>query len=101
MFFRTQSTRKGEIIPPHGEARRIGPTLCPVSETLNNKFGTARLEIIVVDDRSRDATPAIVEGFKAEIPELRAIRFPLNRSKGGAVRTGLTEPSGELVLERR
>ena len=53
-------------------------------------------EIIVVDDRSVDATVAEVE--RACVPGLRLIRHTENRGKGAAIRTGLTHATGDVVV---
>jgi glycosyltransferase involved in cell wall biosynthesis len=55
-------------------------------------------EIIVVDDGSRDATPAILERLQADsLPQLRVITHPVNRGKGAAVRTAIAASEGEFV----
>jgi glycosyltransferase involved in cell wall biosynthesis len=45
-------------------------------------------EIVVVDDGSRDDTPAVLERLKAVHPSLRVVRHPVNRGYGAAVRSG-------------
>lgn len=45
-------------------------------------------EIIVVDDGSRDNTPAVLERLRAVHPNLRVVRHPVNRGYGAAVRSG-------------
>lgn len=59
-----------------------------------------RLELIVVNDGSRDATAAILERMKRELSggptPLRVLTNPVNRGKGYSVRRGLLEASGEL-----
>jgi glycosyltransferase involved in cell wall biosynthesis len=58
-----------------------------------------RREIVVVDDASRDNTTSIVEKLIAEGDgDLRLVRHPVNRGKGGAVRTGLAEARGDIVI---
>jgi glycosyltransferase involved in cell wall biosynthesis len=50
-------------------------------------------EILVVDDGSRDATAA-----RAEAAGARVVRHPYNKGNGAAVKTGIREARGEIVL---
>ena len=52
------------------------------------------LEILVVDDGSRDETSRLVE----EIDGVRLIRHERNRGKGAAVRTGIQASTGDIVV---
>jgi len=56
-------------------------------------------EIIVVDDASKDETAAMVDKLVAAGAEgLRLVRHPVNRGKGAAIRTGLAEVRGDIVI---
>ena len=56
-------------------------------------------EIIVVDDASEDETGATVEKLAgAGVDRLRLIRHPVNRGKGAAIRTGLGEARGDIII---
>jgi glycosyltransferase involved in cell wall biosynthesis len=50
-------------------------------------------EVLVVDDGSRDATAA-----QAEAAGARVVRHPYNKGNGAAVKTGIREARGEVVL---
>jgi len=54
-------------------------------------------EIVVVDDASTDGTREFLSSLPAE-PGLRVVLQPENRGKGAAVRRGLTEAQGEVVI---
>ena len=56
------------------------------------------LEVIVVDDGSRDGTARVVEEFAKANKCLRLVRNPGNRGKGYAVRHGMLEAKGEWIL---
>lgn len=54
------------------------------------------MQIIVVDDGSQDATAAIVAGLTGS--DLSLIRHGANQGKGAAIRSGLAQASGEVVI---
>jgi glycosyltransferase involved in cell wall biosynthesis len=60
---------------------------------------TLTREIVVVDDASGDATADIVGKLAAEEDgAIRLIRHPVNRGKGAALRTGLADVRGDVVI---
>jgi glycosyltransferase involved in cell wall biosynthesis len=54
-------------------------------------------EIVLVDDGSRDGSPAIIDAL-ANGSRIRAYHHPQNRGKGAAVRTAVSQARGQLVL---
>ncbi len=59
---------------------------------------TDDFEIIVVNDASTDRTQEIAEGLAAKIPQLRVITHPVNLKLGGAMRTGLSASTKDIVV---
>ena len=84
------------VIPAFDEAERIGPTLAAVRAYLEAQGVAA--EIIVVDDGSRDGTAARAEAALSGFAASRIIRLPGNLGKGAAVKAGVLEARGDLVL---
>jgi glycosyltransferase involved in cell wall biosynthesis len=82
------------VIPAYNEAERILPTLANLHAFLLTQ--PLRWEIVVVDDGSKDATCAVVEGRMAEIPGLRLVRQTPNQGKGAAVRRGMLAARGQI-----
>jgi glycosyltransferase involved in cell wall biosynthesis len=78
------------IIPVYNERDTIAETIARVRAAPVDK------EIIVVDDASSDGTPGIVASLSG--PDLKLIRQPRNQGKGAAIRRGLEEAAGEIVL---
>jgi len=55
-------------------------------------------EIIVVNDASTDRTQEIAEGLSARHPQVRVITHPKNLKLGGAMRTGFSSSTKDLVV---
>jgi glycosyltransferase involved in cell wall biosynthesis len=56
------------------------------------------IEVIVVDDGSKDRTPEIADRLAAEDPRVRVVHHPKNRGYGGAVRSGLEASRKDFIL---
>lgn len=56
------------------------------------------MEVIVVDDGSRDGTPRILDRLATETAsDLRVLTHEVNRGKGAAIRTGIQASRGDIV----
>ena len=78
------------IIPVYNERDTIAETIARV------RAAPVEKEIVVVDDASTDGTAEIVEPLVG--PDLRLVRQPRNQGKGAAIRRGLQDATGEIVL---
>jgi glycosyltransferase involved in cell wall biosynthesis len=80
------------VMPVYNEARRVAEA---VKQVLEVDF-PCEVELVVVDDGSRDATASILETI--DDPRMRVIRHERNRGKGAAVRTGATQARGDSLV---
>ncbi|HEX3264588.1 MAG TPA: glycosyltransferase family 2 protein [Candidatus Limnocylindrales bacterium] len=74
------------FFPAHNEAANLRGLVAEALETLPAL--AERFEIVIVDDGSRDETPAIADELAAAHPEVRAIHHPTNLGYGAALRSG-------------
>jgi dolichyl-phosphate beta-glucosyltransferase len=84
------------VIPAYNESGRLLPTL--FSRIDHFMARNMSHELIVVDDGSRDETAALVRAVSRRLPSVRLICLPSNMGKGAAVRAGVRNAIGELVL---
>ena len=84
------------VIPAYNEGERLGATLEKVVAYVRSQGWNA--EVIVVNDGSRDNTADLVREFAAKDPMLRLVENPGNRGKGYAVRNGMLNARGEIVV---
>ena len=61
-------------------------------------YPESKLELIVVDDGSRDRTPALLDRMCDANPRLHPIRFTANRGKRAAMAAGIRRSQGEIVV---
>jgi len=99
------------VLPAYNEAERIGPALDELFQFLDDAANVGevaglplKVEVLVVDDGSRDGTGSIVSGRREAQPNkdrpeprLRLVRAK-HAGKGAAVRTGMLAAKGDLVI---
>jgi glycosyltransferase involved in cell wall biosynthesis len=85
------NTKLSVVVPVYNEAATIREILAQVRAV------DLPLEIIVVDDDSTDGTREILKAEAAD-PATRVFMHKRNLGKGAAVRTGLLQVSGDIVL---
>jgi len=80
------------VIPSYNEEATIESV---INEVLKLE---AVLEVIVVDDCSRDNTAAILQALAAKEPRVRVLRHEVNLGKTEALKTAFAQLRGEIVI---
>lgn len=83
------------IIPCYNEKNTIEAIL---KEIDNVNLGTTKKEIIVVDDGSKDGTREILKRIQKKNKDLKVLLQPKNQGKGSALKRGILESTGEVVI---
>jgi glycosyltransferase involved in cell wall biosynthesis len=90
------------LVPVYNEQFLVAESLDRL-RVLETSPHLSRIEVIVVDDCSKDDTPAVLERFRAELPAESKIswtflRHEKNGGKGKAIQTALDNASCELTV---
>lgn len=87
------------VIPAYNEEQGIAQIMQRVLEVQPALIAAQveRLELLVVDDGSRDSTCEQAQKVAAANPCVRVISHPVNRGYGAALKTGFSKAQGELV----
>ena len=83
------------VIPAYNEENGIAEIACRVLSVAPDlkKAGVDQLELLIVDDGSRDRTAEVA----SNIPGVNLICHPRNRGYGAALKTGFSQSRGELI----
>ena len=83
------------VIPAYNEEKGIAEIACRVLSVAPDlkKAGVDQLELLIVDDGSRDGTADVA----SKIPGVTLICHPRNRGYGAALKTGFSKASGQLI----
>jgi glycosyltransferase involved in cell wall biosynthesis len=84
------------VVPAFNEAASLAATLTDLLAALRPLF--QRLEVIVVDDGSKDGTVAVFEDLARHDPELVLLRLSRNFGKEAALTAGMEAATGDLLL---
>lgn len=80
------------VMPVYNEEKTLRQVVASVFATGMN------IELLCVDDGSRDGSRGVLEGLATEYPGLRVFCQPRNMGKGAALRRGIQEATGDFVI---
>ena len=89
-------SRVSIVIPVYNQAVNITKVLERIRNVLDSAF--IDYEIVVVDDGSTDLTYEVLEKERHSHTDTKVISYKPNRGKGFAVRTGVLQTRGSIVL---
>ena len=82
------------VVPVFNERDNVKPLIDEIVAALR---GREDFEIVYVDDCSKDDTLAVLQGLKAQVPELRVIRHISQSGQSTAVRSGVKSARGAWI----
>ncbi|MEO5374897.1 MAG: glycosyltransferase family 2 protein [Alphaproteobacteria bacterium] len=83
------------IIPCYNEAATLEAL---VNRVLGADTRGLELEVVIVDDASRDGSEGVARSIAERDPRVRVVSHPVNRGKGAALRSGFAAAGGDVVL---
>ncbi|HLM55147.1 MAG TPA: glycosyltransferase family 2 protein [Pyrinomonadaceae bacterium] len=88
----TESARLSVVIPAYNEEATLASVVEKVLGLPN------LLEVVIVDDCSKDSTPEVTRRLASEHPRVRVARHEKNSGKTEALKTGFAMTRGDIVI---
>jgi dolichyl-phosphate beta-glucosyltransferase len=88
--------RLSVVVPAYNEEGRLAKTLPQLHAYYAAQ--SYSFEVLVVSDGSSDSTGEIVKTLAKDRSEIKLVEYQPNRGKGFAVRLGMLQASGDLIL---
>ena len=82
------------VVPCYNEEATLAGC---IERVLKLRSKTLKLEIIIVDDCSKDRSLEVARDLEEKIPEIRVLHHEVNKGKGAALRTGFQYATGDYV----
>lgn len=95
VFGGVATPRVSVVIPVHNEAQIIEPEVAEIAAGLESHG--QEYEILICENGSTDATPALADALAAANPRVRALRSPV-ADYGAAMRLGMAQARGDVIV---
>ncbi len=92
----TGAPRVSVLVPAKDEAENLPLFIQLCGEMIARE--RVAYEVVVIDDGSRDATPAVLAALEAQYPFLRVVRHRAQRGIADALRTGYLHARGDILV---
>jgi glycosyltransferase involved in cell wall biosynthesis len=83
------------VMPCYNEKNTIEKI---IDEVMDVDLGSTKKEIIIVDDGSKDGTRDLLKSLAAKNKAIKLIFQEVNQGKGAALKRGILESSGDVVV---
>jgi glycosyltransferase involved in cell wall biosynthesis len=84
--------RLSVLIPVYNEAGTVARVVARLRSV------PLELELVAIDDASSDGSADILDGLRHDGQIDRLVRHPANRGKGAAIRSGIGEATGDVIV---
>ncbi len=86
------------VIPCYNEAEGVSSMRQRLGHVLPALRRRGSLELVLVDDGSRDGTGDLLRAAFGDLPEARVVQHERNRGLGAALRTGFAHARGAVIV---
>lgn len=90
------------VLPAYNESAMVAESVGRIVQVLRNSLADRRWELLIIDDGSTDDTAAIAVASATELSTsdvtVRVLRHINNRGLGGALQSGFTASTGDVVV---